>query len=108
MEDPADLDSTILMGIRAAARGDQFAAVERTFLAQLRGVVVRVAEDVTNFQRQLSEQSWRDPVVGLTGNRKLGGERNSETPDGDGQMQLPAVPPAVITGLAPGGLSIDG
>src|SRR5438093_8621312 len=107
MKDPSDVDSPIPMGIRTTARGDQFAVVQRTFLAQLGGVVMCVPEDIPDFQRQLFQQLGSDHVVGVTGDGKLSRQRNPEAADDDRQMQLPSIPPAVIPGLTPSGFGVN-
>ena len=107
MKDPADFDAPIPMGIRATTRGDQFPVVQRTFRAQLGGVVMRVPEDIPDRHRQLLQQLWGNQIVGVTGDGELCGQGNPDAPDHDRQMQLPAVPPAVIPGLAPGGFGVN-
>src|SRR5215471_17584818 len=107
MKNPADFDSPIPVRIRATTRGDQFAVVQGTFLAQLGGVVMRVPENIPDFQRQLLQQLWGDHVVGVTGDGELSSQRYPEAADDDRQMQFPAVPPAVIPGLAPGGFGVN-
>ena len=69
MKDPADVDAPIPMGIRTTARGDQFTVVQRTFLAQLGGVVMRVPAHIADRKRQLLQQLWGDHVGGLTFHR---------------------------------------
>ena len=73
MKEPADFNAPITVGIRTTPRGNQFAVVQRTFLAQLRGVVMGVAKDIPDFQRQLLQQLGRDQIVGVTGDGKLRG-----------------------------------
>src|SRR5437879_2524744 len=107
MKDPSDFNPTIPMGIRASTRGEQFAIVQRTFLAQLGGVIMRVSQDVPYCHRQLLQQLGSDHVIGVTGDGELGGQRNPDTANHDRQMQLPAVPPAVIPRLAPGRFGIN-
>src|ERR1700758_4178027 len=107
MKNPADFDSPIPVGIRATTRGDQFAVVQRTFLAQLGGVVMGVAEDIPDFQRQLLQQLWRDHVVGVTSNGELSSQRQPNVAAGARQMQFPTVPPAMIPRLAPGGFGVN-
>src|SRR2546423_3314009 len=107
MKNPADFDSPIPVGIRTTTRGDQFAVVQRTFLAQLGGVVMCIPKDISDFQRQLLQQLWSKHVVGVTGDGELRSQRQPNVADGDRQMQFPTVPPAMIPGLAPGSFSVN-
>src|SRR4030095_3029274 len=107
MKDPADFDSPIPMGIRATPRGDQFAVMQRTFRAQLGGVVMGVAEDIAHLQWQLLQQPWGNQIVGVTGDSELRGQGEPDAADHDRQMQLPAVPPAVISTLTPRGFGVN-
>src|SRR5215831_10741676 len=107
MKNPADLDAPIPMRIWTTTCGDQFPIVQRTFRAQLGGVVMRVSEDIPDLQRQLLQQLGGHHIVGVTGDGQLRGQGEPDAPDGDREMQLPAVPPAVIPRLTPGSLSIN-
>src|SRR5215813_2362452 len=107
MKEPPDFDSSIPMGIRAATRGNQFTVVQGTLLAQLWCVVVCIPEDVAHCQRQLLQQLWGNDIVGVTGDGEFRGQGNPDAAHHDRQMQLPAVPPAMIPGLTPGSLSIN-
>src|SRR5215510_5513270 len=107
MKEPSDVDSPIPMGIRATTCGDQFPMVQRTVITQLGGIVMGVTEDVPHLQRQLLQQLGGDHIVSLTGDGKLRGQGEPDAPDRDGQMELPAVPPAMIPGLAPGGFGVN-
>src|ERR1044071_6962964 len=107
MKEASHFHSTALMRIRSASGGNQFAVVQRTFIAQLWRVVMRVTQNITHTQRQLLQQSWGNEIVRFTGDGQLSRQRYPETADTHGQMQLPAVPPTVITTLAPGGFRIN-
>src|SRR4029453_277014 len=107
MKEPADFDPTISMGIRTTACGDQFTIVQGTLLAQLWGVVMGVTQDIPHRHRQLLQQLWGNDIVGVTGAGELRGQGEPDAAHRDGQMQLPAVPPAMIPGLAPGGFSVN-
>src|SRR5215831_16825205 len=107
MKNPADCDTPIPMGIWATTRSDQFAVVQRTCRAQLGSVIMRVPEDIPHCHWQLLQQFWGDHIIGVTGDGELRGQREPNTTDHDGQMQLPAVPPAVIPGLTPGGFGVN-
>ena len=107
MKDPATFDAPIPMGIRATPRGDQFPVVQRTFRAQLGGVVMRVAKDIADLHRQLLQQLGGDQIVGVTGDGALRGQGDPDAPDHDRQMPLPAVPPAMIARLTPGGFGVN-
>src|SRR5215208_6499169 len=96
MKDSPHFNSTVPMRMRATSRGYQFAIVQPTSLAQLRRVVVRVTQNIAHFQGQLLQQSWRNQIIGFTGQGEFGGQRYPQTADADGQMQLPAIPPTVI------------
>src|SRR5262250_664422 len=107
MKNAADFDAPIPVGILAPTCGDQFAIVPRTLLAQLGGVVMRIPKDISDCQRQLLQQLGSHQIVGVTGDSKLRSQGEPDAPDTDRQMQLPAVPPAVIPGLAPGGFGVN-
>src|SRR4030095_4561434 len=77
MKEPSDFDPTILVGIRTTTRSDEFAVVQRTFLAQLGGVVMGVPEDVPHRQRQLLQQLWGDHIVGVTGDGELSSQKET-------------------------------
>src|SRR5215469_15144710 len=68
---------------------------------------MRVTQDVPYRHRQLLQQLWSDHIVGGAGDGKLGGQREPDAPERDRQMQLPAVPPAVISRLAPGRFAVN-
>jgi hypothetical protein len=67
---------------------------------------MRVPENIPDLQRQLLQQLGGNHFVGVTGDGKLRGQGKLDAPD-DGQMQLPAIPPAVIPGLTPRGFGVD-
>src|SRR5438067_13234152 len=107
MKNPADFDTPVPMGIGATTRRDQFAVMQRTFRAQLGSVILRVPEDIPHRNRQLLQKFWSDHIIGVTGDGELRGQRDPDTTDHDCQMQLPAVPPAVIPGLTPSGFGVN-
>src|SRR5262245_4555209 len=69
---------------------------------------MRISEDIPDHHRQLLQQFWGDQIVGVTRDGKLRGQGNPDAPDHDRQMQLPPVPPAVISSLTPGGFGVNG
>src|SRR4029450_10478901 len=101
MTNPADVDAPIPMGIPATTRSDQFTVMQRTFLAPLRGVIMRVTQDVPHCHRQVLQQLGSDHLIGITGDGELSGQRHPDAADHDRQMELPAVPPAEIALLYP-------
>jgi hypothetical protein len=107
MQEAADCDTPIPVGIRATTRGDQCAVVQRTFLAQRRGVVMGVTEDIPDFQRPLRQPRWRDHVIRVTGAGALSSQRHPDAAAHDRQRPLPAIPPAMIPGLAPGRCGVE-
>src|SRR5712692_5866903 len=50
--------------------------------------------------------AWGDQIVGGTGDGALRGPGEPDATDDDRQRPLPAVPPAVISGLTPGGFVV--
>src|SRR6516165_6283719 len=66
-----------------------------------------VPKDIPDFQRQMLQQLGRDHVIGVTGAGELSSQRNPDATDHDRQMQLPTVPPAMISRLAPGRFGIN-
>src|SRR5215471_17570698 len=107
MKEPPDCDAPIPMGIRATTRGNQFTVVQGALRAQHWCVVVCISEDVAHCQRQLLQQLGCDQIVGVTGAGTLRSQGDPDAPDHDRQMQLPAVPPAVIPRLTPCGFSVN-
>src|SRR5215468_6342530 len=107
MTEPPDFDAPIPLGIRATPRGNEFTVVQGALLAQRRCVGVCISEDVAHFQRQLLQQLGCDQMVGVTGDGTLRGQGDPDASDHDRQMQLPAVPPAVIPRLTPRGFRVN-
>src|SRR5215468_2251919 len=107
MKEPSDFDSPIPMGIRATTRGNQFTVVQGALLAQLWCVVVCIPEDVTHRHGQLLQQLGGNDIVGVTGDGAFSGQGEPDAANRDRQRQLPAVPPAMIPGLAPGGFGVN-
>src|SRR5215471_5907656 len=95
------------MGIRATTRGNQFPVVQGALLAQLWCVVVCIPEDVTHRHGQLLQQLGGNDIVGVTGDGAFSGQGEPDAANRDRQRQLPAVPPAMIPGLAPGGFGVN-
>jgi hypothetical protein len=96
------------MGIGATPRGDPFTVVQRPCVAPLRGGVMRIAQPLPPLQRPWCQPRGGEHLGGLTGHSALRGPGEPDAADGDGQRQLPAVPPAVIPGLAPRGCGVHG
>ena len=107
MEHPSDLDPAIGVGIGATPSCYQFAIVPGAFGLQIRRIVMLVAQDIPDLSGQLGEQQRRDLTVSDIGDREFGGQGNPVAADGHGQVQLPAVPPAVPARLAPVRLRIN-
>ncbi len=104
----ADFDATIGMGIRAAARGDQFAVMAATLGPQVWSIVMLIAQDRADLRGQLGKQQRDDLTVRDVRAGELGGQRNMERAEGHRQVQLPAVPPAMPARLAPMRFGING
>src|SRR5215470_13920101 len=69
---------------------------------------MRVTQDIPYRHRPLLQQRWGDHIVSGTGDGERSGQREPDAADRDRQMQLPAVPPAVIPRLAPGRFGVNG
>src|SRR5258708_20487747 len=108
MKYPSDFDSAIGMGIGSPAGRYQFAVVLGTLKAEVRSIVMLVAQDITDLGGQLGEQPGCHVTVGDIGEGKLGSQGNPETTDRHRQMQLPAIPPAMPAPLAPVRLGSNG
>src|SRR5438067_35185 len=63
MEDPTDLDPAVGVRGGAAPGGDQLPAIVRAPLAQVRVVVIGVAQQEAKLRRQLRQQARGDLVV---------------------------------------------
>ena len=108
MKHAADFDSPIGVGRGATAGRHQLPIVPGTLDAQLRSIVVLIAQDRADLGGKLDEQQRRDLTVGDIGRGELSGQGNPETAEGHGQMQLPPIPPAVPPRLAPLRFRING
>ncbi len=78
------------MEIRATTRGDQFPVVQRTCRTQLGGIVMRIPEDIPDFQRQWLQQLGGNQIVGLLAmvNSAAKGIRTLPTTTARGSFQL--------------------
>ena len=68
---------------------------------------MRVSKHIPHLPWQLLQQLGGEHLVGITGDGARRGSGEPDATDGDGPMQLPAVPPAVIPGLAPRGFGVN-
>lgn len=103
MEDATNLDTAVGMGIRPTARGDQDLILVLAELPKVRIVVVDIAQDLANLGREFPEEGGSLLVVGPIGGSKRGSQGD---PDG-GDMELPAIDPAVPAALGPVRLGIN-
>src|SRR5579871_3443315 len=99
VENTADLKSVIGRATFAASCGDQQTIITPTRGSNSRIVVMAIAQDKTDLCRQFFQQ--RRGSAGIIGvsNGQFGSQGNPDRPDGHGQMQFPAVPPAMPADL---------
>src|SRR5215207_11434871 len=93
--------------IRATSGGNEKAAFLLTGSAHFGLVIERVAEDVAHFSGQILEQVRGDDVVGDIGCSQARCQGNPKSSGGADEMQLPAIPPAMIARLAPVCLGVN-
>jgi hypothetical protein len=99
VEEAPHFNATILMRICPAPGGDQFSVMQGTLGPKCRGIVMLIPQDIVHFQGQVVEQQRSNLVVGGIGRGELSGQGDPELPKRDGQMQFPALPPAVPADL---------
>jgi hypothetical protein len=103
-----DLDAAIAMGVRASSGGHQLTAAPVTRLPQVRGVVLGITQHRAHVSRELPQPPGRHFMVTPIRHGQLGGQRDPDGPHGHGQMQFPAVPPAMPAGFTPPRFRIHG
>ena len=86
VKDASDFNSAIGVRRGAAARGDQFPVVAATLGAQLRGIVMLIAQDLADLSGQVGKQQGGNLTVGNIGHGELRSQRNPPAADGDGQV----------------------
>src|SRR5215212_4431006 len=101
MKELTDRRTGIGVRIRATGCGNEKAAFLFTGSAHLRLIIEGVTKNVTHFSWQIPEQVRGDDVVGDIGCSQMRGQGNPEGGSCTNQMQLPAIPPAMIARLAP-------
>src|SRR5215510_9542254 len=107
VEDTANLNAVISMRMFAAFGRHQHSVIALTVGAESGLVVVGIAQDKANFSRQFRKQQRRNRRVISIGDRQLGRQRNPYRADRYGQMEFPAIPPAMPAGFAPSRFGIN-
>lgn len=106
-EDPADPRPTIGVRIGPAPGRDQLLSSLLTELPELGIVVVHIPQDVADLEGQLAEQGGSLLIVCRIGWREVRRQGDPDRGDHGGQMELPAVHPAMPATLGPMGLGIN-
>src|SRR5215203_4537086 len=107
MKELTDRRTGIGVRISATGGGNEKAAFLFTGSAHLRLVIESVAKNVAHFSGQILEQVRGDDVVGDIGCSQTRGQGNPKGSGAADEMQLPAIPPAMIARLAPVCLGIN-
>jgi hypothetical protein len=66
-----------------------------------------ITQHRARFQRHLLQQPGGDFLIAMIGNGQFGGQRDPHRAHGDGQVQLPAIPPAMPARFAPARFRIN-
>src|SRR3970040_332476 len=107
MENTPNFDTRIGMGIRSILSGDQKASGLLADFAHIGRIVMEITQDKTCLWRQFVDQGWRNLVIGLVGGCELGAQRDPYRSHNAGDMQFPAVDPAMPARLRPMRLCVN-
>jgi len=108
VEDLSHGFSSIGVRIGSIPSGHQLPTPAVAVFSEIVLVVMSVSEYEPSVFGQFSKEFGSDLAVVFIGGRQAGGHRKPEVRDGDRQVELPTVNPAVPTALRPVGFGING
>lgn len=109
VKDSSDPCAWVSMGIRTSFGSNQepVAQAAGTEDQSLFIVVMAVAQDVADFSRQLPNKSRGHLGIVGVGDGQFSRQREPEDGDSTGEMEFPAISPAVVARFGPVGLGVN-
>src|SRR2546423_4786208 len=108
MEDAADFNAIISMGITTILAGNQETMVLLTGFSQLSSIVMAIAQDKSHFSWDFPQEIGSWVTVSDIGRSEHGSQRKPHGCDNADDVQFPPIDPSMPTGLGPMGLRING